>query len=339
VRQQRSLVWMLILGLLLTFLPAGGASAAPTDVPSAQGEEPAFRLELPRIVVTIDQEGFPSAFGLSVADIQRMTGMDLSMARLPADTMQLIAQAGLQHFELVINGQGLFLFANGNPLPYLSWDQESLTNLASALQAFQVPNAGLIGQLVPFLQYISIPLVLQFPVPEGATAVPLRDPANFSLVQADAAKGEVAEQPPLILHATVEVDAEGIPTLLARPGEGVSTRQIQEATGIDLSSAQVPSNLMAQLANGGIQHLQLQTLPYGLHLYMNGKSLLHLAWDKAHLTTLAELLSKLMANQPWAPLAGMALPSLQAADIQLTVRFPLPSGAQELPLHEFEAAR
>ncbi len=338
MRHQRSLVWVLIFSLLLTFLPAGGASAAPTGAPTAQGEEPAFRLELPRIIVTIDQEGFPSAFGLSVADIQRMTGMDLSMARVPADTMQLIAQAGVQHLEMVINGQGLFLFANGSPLPYLGWDQESLTNLASALQAFQVPNAGLIGQVVPFLQYISIPLVLQFPVPEGATAVPLRDLANLSLVQADAAKGEVAEQPSVILRATVEVDAEGVPSLIARPGEGVSTRQIQEATGIDLSTAQVPPNLMAQLAAGGVQHLQLQTLPYGLYLYMNGKPLLHLAWDKAHLATLADLLPKLMANQPWAPLAGKAIPGLQAADIQLTVRFPLPSGAQELPLYDFSAA-
>ncbi|MCS7221049.1 MAG: hypothetical protein RML36_02675 [Anaerolineae bacterium] len=339
MRQQRSLIWVLIFSLLLTFLPAGGASAAPTGAPSAQGEEPVFRLELPRIVVTIDQDGFPSAFGLSVADIQRMTGMDLSMLRVPADTMQLLAQAGIQHFEVVINGQGLFLFANGSPLPYLSWDQESLTNLASAMQAFQVPNAGLIGQLVPFLQYISIPLVLQFPLPEGATAVPLRDPANFSLVQVEAAKGEVAGQPPLILRATVEVNAEGVPTLVARPGEGVSIRQIQEVTGFDLSGAQVPSNLMAQLASGGIQHLQLQTLPYGLHFYMNGKPLLRLAWDQAHLATLADLLSKLTAGQPWAPLVGLTLPGLQAADIRLTVRFPLPSGAQELPLHEFEAAR
>ncbi len=64
MRQRRSFGWVLILSLLAMLFTAGGVSAAPTATPLAQGEAPAFRLELPRIVVTVDKDGFPSAFGL-----------------------------------------------------------------------------------------------------------------------------------------------------------------------------------------------------------------------------------------------------------------------------------
>ena len=94
MRQRRSLrqslIWVLVLSLLVTFSTAGGALAAPPAAPLAQGEEPAFRLELPRIVVTVDEDGYPSVFGLSVKDIQNMTGMDMSMARVPANIMQIL---------------------------------------------------------------------------------------------------------------------------------------------------------------------------------------------------------------------------------------------------------
>jgi hypothetical protein len=325
---------VLVLSLLAMLFTAGGVSAAPTAAPLAQGEAPAFRLELPRIVVTVDKDGLPSALGLSVADIQNMTGMDMSMARVPANTMQLMAQAGVQHVEVVINSQGLFLFANSAPLPYVAWNQESLNSLVGALQAFQVPNAPLIGRLVPFLQYLSISLAVQFPLPEGASAIKMRDPKNLLLVDAKAAQGEVPAEPSAKIYAQVDVDAEGVPSLL-----GISARQLQQDTGIDLSAAQVSPALMAQLAAGGVQHVQLQTKPEGLYLYLNGKPLPYLAWDKAHLATLADLLPKMMADQPWAPVAGQAVPGLQAADVRATARFPLPSGAQELPLHDFSAAQ
>lgn len=329
MRRVRSLTWVLTLGLIVAMLVPGGVYAAPAARPLAQEGEPAFQLELPRIVVTIDEQGFPSVFGLSVGDIQNMTGMDMSMARVPDQLMQMLAAAGVQHIEVVINGDGLFLFVNGQPLPYLEWDQERLNTLVSALQAFQVPNAPLIGRFVPFMQYISISLAVKFPLPEGASEIPLRDTDEFFLVDAQAAAGEV-ETVSLKFIAHVDVDADGVPSIL-----GVSTRQIQEDTGIDLSTAVVPANLMAQLNAGGVQHVQVQTMPDGLYLYMNGQALPRLAWDGAHLQTLADLVPKLMADQPWAPLAGQALAKAQAADIRLAVRFPVPAGAQELPLHEF----
>jgi len=337
VRPRRSLrqsfVWVLVLSLLLPFFTAGGVSAAPVVAPLAQ-EEPAFRLELPRIVVTIDEEGFPGVFGLSVKDIQSMTGMDMSMAKVPDNIMQMVAQAGIQHFEVVLNGQGLFLFANGKPLPYLEWDQERLTSLVEVLQAFQVPNAALIGRFVPFLQYISISLAVQFPLPEGASPVPMRDPKDLSLVDVEAARAEVTEGPSVIFHTIVDVDAEGVPSIL-----DLSVRDIQEEAGIDLSSVVVPANLMAQLEAAGVQHVQLKTWPDGLYLYLNGQPLPRLVWDAAHLATLGEVLPGLLAGQPWAPLAGDAVPVLQAADVQITVRFPLPAGAQELPLHDFSTGQ
>ena len=332
MRRRQSVTWVLLLSILIALAPTGAAWAAPAAAPLGQGGEPAFKLDLPRIVVTVDKDGYPSIFGLSVQDIQRMTGMDMSMARLPADLLQMMTDAGVQNFEVTINGQGVFLYANGKPLPYLVWSQESLANLASVLAAFQVPQAALVGEVAPFLQYISISLAVQFAVPEGVTAASLRNPKDLMLVDAAAAASEVAEKQFIVLHALVDVDAEGVPSIM-----GVSTRRLQELTGMDMSTAVVPANLMAQLSAGGVQHVQVQTLPSGLFLYLNGKPLPNLAWDAAHLATLAELLPKLMAAQPWAPLAGQAVPTLQATDVQLTVRFPLPAGAQEQPLHEFAA--
>lgn len=323
MRQRRSLGWVLMLSLFLALLPAAGASAAPMGAPHAQSGGPAFKLELPRIVVTVDKDGAPSIFGLNAANIAQMTGM--ALPTLPADLVQMMAQAGVQHVEVSLTGQGVYLFANGSPLPYLTWSQESLTNLVSALNAFQVPVGNVVGQFVPFLEYVSITVAVQFPLPDGATAVRLRDAKSLPLVDAAAAQGEVAEGPSAILYAVVDVDSDGVPAIM-----GVSTSQIQEQSGIDLSTAQVPTTLMAQMAAGGVQHIQATTKPDGLFLYMNGKPLPSLVWDQARLATLADLLPKLLASQPWTPLAGLAIPTLQAADVQLTVKFPLPSGAQEV---------
>jgi hypothetical protein len=70
---------------------------------------------------------------------------------------------------------------------------------------------------------------------------------------------------------------------------------------------------------------------------LNGKSLLTLGWDSARLAALAELLPALMADQPWSPVAGVAVPELQSTDLRLTVRLPLPSGAQEVPVVDLAA--
>lgn len=103
---------------------------------------------------------------------------------------------------------------------------------------------------------------------------------------AQAQSAPVVPEPVFVLHAVVDYDSQGVPSMM-----GMSAQMLAQA-GINLPVALEPSMLQWAQTNG-ITQLKGATLPDGFYIWYNGKELPHLAWTGATLQNLAELLPAL----------------------------------------------
>jgi hypothetical protein len=100
------------------------------------------------------------------------------------------------------------------------------------------------------------------------------------------------------------------------------------AAGLDtlkLSPAQV-----ALLTNANVQHIQINNLPDGLKILVNGEEIPTLVWDAKSLAALQSLVGQLGTGLP--PLVQQLLPLLDRLGVGVTVRFPPAQGAELIPL-------
>lgn len=316
----------LVLLLLLALLTACG---------SREPEEEQVPPQLPRITIYVDQEGVPKLFGISLATVASLFNADLSNLYLPPELVQRLSDAGVQHVELLLAAPGAFAFVNGEPLPYLAADEESWGNLTEVLEGTS-QNLGIVGWILKnVVPRFGLPVALRLPVPAGEQEVPLRELRNLPQVDRDAARAAVTA-PSIIAYADVELDAEGAPTI-----SGTSLADVQlalEAAGVpvDLQSVKVLSpEQLAALRTANVQHVQVETEPEGVYLYVNGKQLPRIAWDDARLANLLEVYSDLDPDAPALPLLVALMPGVQPADVEITLFLPTEPSASPLPVSPF----
>lgn len=316
---------IILIVVLLASLVAGCASEREKEP-----EAPKSPFLLPRLTVSIDEQGVPSVLGLSLATVSKLLGRDVSAFSAPPELVQQLMAAGVQHLEVVVSGDGVFLFANGQPLPYLAADTQSWQSLDELATVLNVSNWKTIKWVLDnVVRRFGVPLVLKFPIAEGAAELPLRDNKTLPQVDVEAVRSSTG-QPDLRLHADVAVDAQGVPTIA-----GMSLTDLQQSlqgvgAAVDLSSARLDPATVASLMGASVQHLQIETEPEGLYAYVNGKRLPRVSWDDARLANAAALYSRLEPDSPYVPLIDFLLPYIQPADVELTLMLPKQAGAAEV---------
>lgn len=301
--------------LLAALLLAGCAQRAE--------EQPEARIALlPRITITVDQEGYPRVFGLSLGTVGRLLGQDFSAARVPPATLERLQAADIQHIELVMTRGGLAIFVNAKPMPYLAGDRTSLGNLGALLEAMGVSNARFIRWgLENIVGRVGLPIAIKFPVAPGNAEIPLADLKDLDLVNVEAVRGRTA-MVPLRFYADIEADRQGVLRIA-----GFTIPQLQDAMkqagfAADLSSLRLNPATVATLAGGGVQHLQIETEPEGIYLCFNGRPLPRLAWDEARMSNLIDLYAQLNPGSRTAEALRFFLPYLQPSDIEITLFLP-----------------
>ena len=114
----------------------------------------------------------------------------------------------VQHIELASNKDGLFVYVNGEPMPYLTWQGDSLKNLGSVMGLAGLPYGDLITKLMPIIQRTGVNMVLRFPTQDGAAEIPVRDPSQAPVV----AEAVASDQPAaLVTKIDVSYDENGQP--------------------------------------------------------------------------------------------------------------------------------
>ena len=320
--------FILFVVLLITMLALAGCGGNKEEQTQESAKKPFL---LPRVTVNIAEDGSPKFFGIPVSKVAGVLGQDPAAFSLPADTLQMLENADIQSVELVIRGEGLVPFVNGQALPYIELDQETRDNLGALLKLAGVDDttASRLQKLLTndIISKLGIPIVVRFPLAAGATEAPLRDRDTLPLVDTEQERAAVTA-PLLIAHVDVALDAAGVPTIA-----GSSMTEYQEAfevagLPVDLSSARLDPTVVASLAAADIQIVQAETEPEGLYLYLNGSTLPNVAWDQERIDNAIALYSQLEPDSPYLPILRFLAPYIQPADMELALFLPTQSGEQ-----------
>ena len=307
MRFSRILVLLVVASLVLSACGPAVQTGADEMTPSGQR----FLVELPRIVVDFDSQGRPSIGGVGLSDIESLTGFQLQPIALNPFYVDWMTFTNIQHIELVYSGSGIFIYVNGELIPYLDWDEDSLSNLATAVGVLGQAYANMINLFIPMLTRTGAAVAATFPLQEGAEAVPLRDPSQ----PPEPAMAEAAELM-LVTHVDVDYDDNGVTTIA-----GITPGDIYNVTGMFVPVGLTPETVDLVQAYG-IQSFRVISAPGGIFLEVNGAALPHIAWDSGTLSNGVDLYAQMNPDSPYIELAYMLVPQLGSADVDVKFGFP-----------------
>jgi hypothetical protein len=309
-----------IISVLFVALLLAGCGGGKEEPEQPKNEGPFL---LPSLSIKLNEEGAPTILGIPPALLGRV--VDVNAFSVPADTVKQLMDAGVQHLELVVAGNGLYIFVNGQPMPYLVLDDQTrqgvgdLLKLAGVQDKMATNVQNLLNNNV--ISRLGVPLVVKLPVPEGQAEIPVRAKGPVPLVNTDEARSAVTA-PSLFAHVDVAVDDQGVPTIA-----GTSMTEMQDAFAsaelpVDLSTVRIDPATVSDLTARGVHLVQLETEPEGLYLYVNGNRLPRVAYDQARLQNTLDLVGKLQPDSPAVPLLEFFGPYIQPADVELSVALP-----------------
>ncbi len=298
-----------LLVFLLIFATAPPAFASPMARPS--GEDTAFQLKVPRIVIKVSEDGEPHFAGVAINGVLGKFG--LSVGRFDPNVVAFLSDHNIQHLEAVTSERGIFLFVNSQPLPYVSWDAASLKGTGYLLELLNVNHAKTWTKLLPWVRYVGLDVVLMFPVVAGHEKVELRD-EKAPLPEISPSNSEGKEGVKLVLD--LSYNSSGEPELLGMP-----LSQIEAATNTDLSFLRLPSETVQVLEEYGVKELDLHVGNGGISVDLNQEPLPRIRWDEASLSNALWLYETWTGTEGEAPLVESLASPLAWGDISLKMHF------------------
>ncbi len=314
--------WVLLLVLVLVLVGCGKPVEPPEPSTTQSGE--VFQIALPRIVIDVDNAGNPSVLGLGPAVLKGM-GVDLAGMQVPVTTVEQMANANVQHIEIASVGDRLVFLVNGEPMPHLGWNADSLQQGLHLADVLGVQNAELYKKLLPLVTRLGLNIVLRFPTPSGAAEVPLSEPGAAKKTTIT----PTTEAASLIAKFEVKFDENGVPGIMGISGNDLAALGAGAIGGLS-------PDMIAKLQAGNIQNMELSMKPDGLHIYVNGESLPVAMWDTALLKNVVDVYSQLSPEAALLPVIQAFLPYLDRADVGILLHFPAAAGQEPIPakMHE-----
>lgn len=327
---KRRLVLFALLALALLALAGCGPRAGGGDAARAAGVSDLV-VDLPAIYVDFTTEGIGTIGGMSVQQAGAMIGQQLPDLNLGAETVSALSSFNIQHIQLVNSDEGLIIYVNGARIPSLAWDEEVLTNLKDLL-ANTGADLGAVGNLLPLLGTFNTGVVLRFPVAAGQEALPLVDPEAAEI--AEAARAAVASfeagvGDPTVIQFAVDYAADGSWLVEGRDAAAWETVLPIGWDGFNLDAETIGGAVAA-----GVRTFGVTTDEEGIEFALNGERLPTITWGSGEISNILRLLESSGAlgqltdgNTQVAGLLDLVeqlMPTVQSADVNVTVNFPAP---------------
>lgn len=121
----------------------------------------------------------------------------------------------------------------------------------------------------------------------------------------------------------VDVDAEGNPSIL-----GISPALLS-AFGVDVGGFSLPPDLVAQMMEADVQHLEIASVGDRLMFFANGKPLPHLGWSQDSMNRMLAFLNTMKVEN--AATIQRILPIITRLGLDVVLRFPRADGTAEIP--------
>ncbi|MDH7484711.1 MAG: hypothetical protein QHJ81_00370 [Anaerolineae bacterium] len=289
----------------------------------APPEKKPLHINLPRISIAYDEQGEPSVLGTPLKNIERLMRSDLSMLRLSPELVRQLMDWGVQHAEVAVAPDGLFLFVNNKPLPYLAWDEQILANVGAKMDKLGVlpPTVAryitLERALPALVRTLGIGLVLKMPVASGQEALPFEEHADGAPVP----PVEVPEEKLVSLQVPLEYDETGQPSV-----DGIKLRELGKLTGQPMAIGELDPATLATLSQAEVENMFLRMEGRGLVPYVDGQQMPYINWADEYLLNLLDLVEKARPDLPPFALDAVrrAVPGIKEADIRVQAKFRTP---------------
>lgn len=314
---------LLVASLLLLALGLSACGSMPTAI-SAPSQD--FLLSVPRVVIDIGDDGTPSLAGFTADQLYILSlgQMDFRWLRMDPALIKWFEDKNLQHIEFVQKEDGLFVFANGGPLPHLAWSEDSLNTLSYLVGDYYPQVEELLTKILPFMQRVGLDVVVRFPVAEGVDEIPMRD-IEVPIAQAIEANTKPSS---LQIRLTIHYDEQGMPSV---PG---AEALLKNYFGVQMDQLRLMPEAVQSLVAAGVQHITLRVHNNSLYIFVNGKALPNLAWDAEGLKNGVDLVSQLYGLEPTSSLNDLLdtlIPLLEATEGDVILQFPLQPGVEAIP--------
>lgn len=286
-------------------------------------------VDLPAIVVDFDLNGTPFVGDLPLSEFGPFVGEELANFTLSTDWIDFAQRGNIQHVQIDNAPTGLMLLVNGQPVPSLVWDGETLLTTANILDDLQV-NVPMLDELLPIISNVGVGATVRFPLADGVETIPLARAENSALAQqaeeAQAAFLETVQSPPQ-LRVVVNYDNSGKWTVA-----DLSQEEWTVLTGLPWELFNLPPDMIVGLVDGGIEKIDLSSTERGMFVSINDQTLPYLTWESGEILNVIALseqlglLRSVLGDDPnmnrLLVTVEQLLPLVQAADIDITVRFP-----------------
>jgi hypothetical protein len=329
--------WIVLLGTLLivSTLALSGcgarAGAGETAVIAPLTDQlggASLLADLPSLVITYNSSGEPSLGDTPLGDLQALAPAAL-LGQLTLDpaTIERLTAAGIQHIQVSNTPTGIRILVDGEALPTLVWDANSLDTLIGLLEPIEPSAVATLGSLLDTITNLGIGLVVRLPLPDGEQEIPLIvQGAGSNAAAAQEAQQEFLARAggPPVVQIPVEYAADGTWTV-----QGLSDTEWQALTGLPFGYIRLNPELVQGALNAGIDQVIVWTDSEGIHVTIGDRDLPYLRWADGGIRTLLDLFIRLgivqsdtidqhtldLALEQW-------LPALQSTNLRIAVHFP-----------------
>lgn len=345
---QKRVTYWAVLSLVVAFVISGCTARVDAGSMAERGPDE-FYVDLPPVVIDYGPDGTASVGGLShmvVGNVEQPPGfvyvpepgVRLGLATLlhgltlPPIWVQHFTESDLQHLRLTNGDEGILLYANGQRIPSLVWEEEGLAATGEAVSALGLGVPAL-NKVLPLVRNFDLGVVLRFPVREGAELIPL----------GGVGESEEVTMARMLQQQVLETFGGALPTIdipILYHADGSWT--LGELSDVDWTvltstpfyALRLPPDLISGLTSSGIYTVTLTTDPDGIHIALNGIGLPYLSWGSGEVQNVLALSKQLgvfdsvSALLPGADMASVLslvenlLPIIQATNANITIYLP-----------------
>ena len=268
---------------------------AQLDVAVSFTGQPAGETQLAPVPVALNADGTLTVFGTPLS----------STPMVPADLLQKLQAAGVQQLDLEIGQDGIFLAADGQTLPTITWTPESMTTLAAIVG----PLAGVSSEMISS----GLAMIKETGAIKASIAMPGAT-ATAAEINKTLATPDTSSVPQAVIHANATYSGGSIQSIAGLPEGAVP--------GFPLA---LPPNVSGILDGLDADTVALATEPGKLNLLLDGATALTINYDDAALQKTLDVASPFLVGTPLENPAMMTLvreqimPLVPAADLDITV--------------------
>jgi hypothetical protein len=282
-------------------------------------------IDLPALVIDIQEDGQAALAGVPIADTGRMLGADFGALAIDPATVQTLVAANIQHFQIDNTQEGLLILVNGEPIPSIAWDGESLIATGEMLDNFGM-EIVLLDRVLPLVRNLGVGAIIRMPVAEGEEVIPFVVIDEETAAAAAAAQQEFLDAVggPPTFQLVVNYDEEGNWSV-----SDLTAAEWSQVAPLPWDMLNLDPALVQGASASGIEEVGIATNASGIFISVNGRTLPHITWAEGrinHVINLAVqlgLLEGVGANaQDIVGIVQNLLPAVQASNVNVRVLFP-----------------